>query len=257
MFVYHPPWRKQRVKQMQTNSQATEWSFHWPHSTHANGIRFENTTVISPTKVRSSQRFIGHTRNILAIIGAIFLLAVVIAFPIAVHVWSQTQGFDSRAVTVYSNLAGGLLQSGNPAEATAWKFPVADGLSRSDVEQIMESVASEHNLKKTGETILFKEEDRKEVETLTGAPYRYVKTLMFCNALTAAKMFNHNIAYSAYTPCRITLIEDDSGRLWLYSLNFDMMIYGGRTLPDNLKQEALKVRDALLDIMQRGASGEF
>lgn len=95
------------------------------------------------------------------------------------------------------------------------------------------------------------------IESLTGVPYRFSKTYMFCNAVTAAKMFNHNPAYSAYTPCRISLIEDEFGKRWLYSLNIDMMIYGGTPLPEDLKQASLLVRDGLQAIMQRSANGEL
>jgi len=35
------------------------------------------------------------------------------------------------------------------------------------------------------------------------------------------------------------------------------MIYGGKPLPRELKEEAIKVKDTILDIMNRGASGEF
>ena len=56
---------------------------------------------------------------------------------------------------------------------------------------------------------------------------------------------------------RVTLLEDKSGALWLYSLNMDMMIYGGEPLPPELKSEAMRVKEIILDIMNRGAAGEF
>jgi len=37
----------------------------------------------------------------------------------------------------------------------------------------------------------------------------------------------------------------------------DMMIHGGRILPDNLLKEANKVKDVILKIMEAGATGEF
>jgi len=80
---------------------------------------------------------------------------------------------------------------------------------------------------------------------------------MFCNALTAAQMIEHSDAYSAYLPCRISLVEDKQGKLWLYSLNMDAMIYGGKTLPADLKAEAEGVKEIILDIMNRGAEGDF
>jgi hypothetical protein len=37
----------------------------------------------------------------------------------------------------------------------------------------------------------------------------------------------------------------------------DMMIYGGKQLPTELKAQAMEVKEQILDIMHRGASGEF
>ncbi len=80
---------------------------------------------------------------------------------------------------------------------------------------------------------------------------------MFCNALTAAKMVDYSDAFSAYLPCRVTLLEDKQGQLWVYSLNMDLMIFGGKPLPPALKKEALRVKMIITDIMKRGANGEF
>ena len=92
---------------------------------------------------------------------------------------------------------------------------------------------------------------------MTGKPQRFLKIYMFCNPLTAADMFDYSVAFSAYLPCRISLIEDPQGKLWLYTLNMDMMIHGGKVLPEALKEEAISVKDTILDIMNRGATGEF
>jgi hypothetical protein len=37
----------------------------------------------------------------------------------------------------------------------------------------------------------------------------------------------------------------------------DMMIHGGKALPPDLFDEANEVKDVILDIMNRGAEGEF
>lgn len=76
----------------------------------------------------------------------------------------------------------------------------------------------------------------------------FLKIYMYCNPLTAAKMVDYSDAYSAYLPCRLSLVRDKQGKLWIYSLNMDMMIYGGKPLPHDLKVEA---------IMERASMGEF
>ena len=160
--------------------------------------------------------------------------------------------FDDKAAGVYMEMSKRLLASGNAAEATVWKIPVAEDLSAEDVEQTMRFVANEHNIKNVGELPL-----SEQVEAMTGEKQRYLKIYMFCDPLTAAKMVDFSDAFSAYLPCRISLIEDKTGKLWLYSLNMDMMIHGGTTLPADLFAEANKVKDTILDIMNRGAEGDF
>jgi uncharacterized protein (DUF302 family) len=166
--------------------------------------------------------------------------------------YHRLNDFDDQAAEVYLSLFDNILSSGNAAEATVWKMPVADGLKASEVEEVMKFVANEHNIKNVGELPL-----STQVEAMTGKPFRFMKIFMFCNALTAAKMVAYSDAYSAYLPCRVTLIEDTSGKLWLYSLNMDLMIFGGETLPAELKAEALQVKEIILDIMKRGANGDF
>jgi hypothetical protein len=41
------------------------------------------------------------------------------------------------------------------------------------------------------------------------------------------------------------------------TLDMDMMIYGGKTLPPELLKEALVVKDIMQDILARTAEGDF
>jgi uncharacterized protein (DUF302 family) len=70
-------------------------------------------------------------------------------------------------------------------------------------------------------------------------------------------MIDYNDKYSAYMPCRIAIVEDKSGQVWLHSMNLDLMIYGGKPLPPELKAQALKVRNTLYGIMKAAAEGDF
>lgn len=188
-------------------------------------------------------------KNIFALIG---LLAVIVIIGVYAKFNSSLEGFDPGAKSTFLQFAQSLVQNKSAAEASVWKIPVNEGLSPEDVEQTMKFVANEHNMSNVGELPL-----SKDIEAKLGKPYRFVKIFLFCNSLTAAKMLDYADAYSAYLPCRITLIEDQEGKLWLISLNMDMMIYGGKPLPPDLKEEAIKVKEYILDIMNRGASGEF
>lgn len=191
-------------------------------------------------------------RNLLALFGLIVLGLAIYAAVVAYPKWNQVKQLDAGAKDVYLEMFDKLLQSGDSAEATTWKVQVDEGLSTDEVEEVMKFVANEHNIKNVGELPLY-----KQVEAMSGKPYRFAKIYMFCNALTAAKMMDYSDAYAAYLPCRVSLIEDKSGKLWIYSLNMDMMIHGGKPLPPELDAEAKQVKKTILDIMNRAAKGEF
>lgn len=191
-------------------------------------------------------------RNLFALIG---LIVVIIAIYGAVKMAPMMQAFDEfdeKAMSVYGDMMTTLLETGNAAEATVWKIPVEDDLSVEDVDETILAVANELNIKNVGELPL-----SSQVEAMTGEKSRYFKIYMFCNALTAAQMLDYSDAFSAYLPCRISLVEDKQGKLWLYSLNMDAMIYGGKPLPPELKEEAMGVKKIILEIMNRGAEGDF
>ena len=196
--------------------------------------------------------------NLLALIGLVIVAAVIwVAFTFNFNLqnfkdFANLKDFDPKAGEVYVEMTKNLLASGNGAEATIWKVPVAKDLTAEDVEIAMKSVANERNFKNVGELPL-----SEQVAIMTGQDQRFWKIYMFCDPLTAAKMVDYSDAFSAYLPCRIALVEDNDGQLWLYTLNMDMMIHGGKELPDELYEEATNVKEIILEIMNRGAAGEF
>ncbi|MGB5427010.1 MAG: DUF302 domain-containing protein [Gammaproteobacteria bacterium] len=196
--------------------------------------------------------------NLLALVGLVLVAGIIwiaVTYGFGLQNFkdlANLKNFDPKAGEVYVEMTKNLISTGNGAEATVWKVPVADDLSAEDVEDAMKSVANEHNFKNVGELPL-----SEQVAIMTGEDQRFWKIYMFCDPLTAAKMVNYSDAFSAYLPCRIALVEDNDGQLWLYTLNMDMMIHGGTELPDELYEEATNVKTIILDIMNRGAAGEF
>lgn len=191
-------------------------------------------------------------RNLLALIG----LAAVIGggYMYASHgsAINMFKDFDPKAADTYKEMVDKLLATGNPAEATVWKAQVKKGLTFEEVDQSIKSVANELNIKGVGELPL-----GDQVAAMQGKPWRKLNIYLYCNPLTAAKMIDYSDAFSAYLPCRIALLEDKTGRLWLYTLNMDMMIHGGKPLPPDLKEEAEGVKKIMLGILERGSKGDF
>ena len=191
-------------------------------------------------------------RNILAIVGVLAIVAAGVLYPKISAYKARFAEFDPNAGDVYMDMMGKLMETGNAAEATVWKVKADDGLTYDDVASSLASITNEVNLLNVGTLPFY-----KQVQAVTGKPYRKVTFFLVCDAAIGAMMLDHSDAYSAYMPCRISLVEAKDGSIWLYSLNMDPMIYGGTPLPDDVKAKALEVKSKILEIMNRAAKGDF
>ena len=194
----------------------------------------------------------GFIRNLLAIIGLIAIIGGGYAYTKFSSEMAAFKQLDPGAGKLYSEMWSKLKETGNSPEATVWKRALDEEISPEDAAEAMSSVATEFNIKAVGILPL-----SKEVEAKTGKPQRLLTVYQYCNPMTAMKMVDYSDAFSAYLPCRISMIEDKSGKVWLYSLNMDLMIHGGKTLPPELLKEANAVKNVILKIMEAGATGEF
>ena len=188
-------------------------------------------------------------RNVLALIGLLTLIAAGIGYA---SIAPRLQQFDSEFLTVYQEFAERLLETGDPGIAMMWKVQVEEGLEPEDVIESLKSLASERNMLFVGESPFY-----KQVEAMTGESYRYINFLSFCSAQVGKQMLDYQDPYSGFMPCRIALVEDKQGKLWLYSMNLDLMIHGGNELPPDLKEGALMVRRYIREMMELAAKGEF
>ena len=191
-------------------------------------------------------------RNILALIGVVAIGLAVWFGPSLYKYKVALDDFDPGAWDTYKGMADRLVETGNAAAATVWKVKVSEDLTFEDVDESIKQVAIDRNIRGVGELPL-----GDQVEAMTGETWRKLKIYLYCNPLTAAKMVEHDIAYAAYLPCRVSLVEDENGDLWITTLDMDMMIHGGKTLPPELLAEALEVKDIILDILNRAAEGDF
>ncbi len=192
-------------------------------------------------------------RNILAVIGLIALLGGGYAFAKLWPVYAEVDGeFDPGYMDAYVNFATRLLESKDPGVAMMYSVPVEDGLTVEDVKESLKSIASERNFLFVGEAPF-----HKQVTAVTGEPYRHVSFLSFCDAQVGRMMADYRDAYTGFMPCRIAVVEDLEGRLWLHSMNLDLMIRGGKELPADLKSEAIRVWETIQAMMLGAAAGEF
>jgi hypothetical protein len=188
-------------------------------------------------------------KNIFALIGLAVVLAVGI---LAYRLGPVLSEFDPQFVSVYQEFAKNLLTSKDPGVAMMWSVPVNEGITPEEIKESLQSLAISRNFLFVGESPFY-----KQVEAITGEPYRYVNFLSFCDARVGKMMADYRDAYTGFMPCRIAIVEDKQGKLWLYSMNLDLMIHGGKALPPELKKEAQRVRQVIKEMMDGAARGEF
>ena len=188
-------------------------------------------------------------KNLFAVIG---LAATIFWAGFYAWVWLETRDFDPDAWGLYKEFAGKLLDTGDLAEAFVWEVRVEDDVSADDVKASMKSLAVERNFLFVAESPFY-----KQVEAVTGKPYRHVAFMQFCDVSVGIEMLAHNNAYAAFMPCVISVVEDQQGVLWLYAMNMDFLFHGANELPPKLKTKALKVRRIMREIMEGAAAGEF
>ncbi|MEA3278904.1 MAG: DUF302 domain-containing protein [Pseudomonadota bacterium] len=188
-------------------------------------------------------------RNLFALIGLVVVLVAAVSY---VRLAPSLSEFDNGFLKVYTDFGARLLETGDPGVSMMWAVPVDEGLSADDVIESMKSLATSRNFLFVGESPFY-----KQIKAITGEDYRYVNFLSFCDARVGKMMLEYRDQYSGFMPCRIAIVENRDGKLWLYSMNLDLMIHGGKALPADLKENALRIRDTIQEIMEGAAAGEF
>ncbi len=193
-------------------------------------------------------------KNIFALFGLLAILVVIYAWTVlgVGSRISQAKELDPKAKDVYIHMMSTLLDTGDIGKATVHKVKVEKGISPDEVVDALNSVATEMGIKPVGDLPL-----SKEVALRTGKPQPYTRVLSYCNPAIAIKMVKWSMAYGAYLPCRITLMQDKNGDYWLYTLDLDMMIHGGRKLPPDMLKYGNQVKNTIYTMMNKAASGDF
>lgn len=188
-------------------------------------------------------------RNLLALIGLVAVIAAAICYP---KMSSMINQFDPGAIGIYKEFANKMVETMDPADAMVYSVKVEDGITPEDVKESMKSLAVERNFLSVGESPFY-----KQYEAVTGEDYRHVTFMSFCDVRVGAMMLEYNSKYTAFMPCRMAIVEEPNGELWIHAMSLDMMIYGGKSLPPELKSEAERVWGVIKEIMEGAAKGEF
>jgi len=137
------------------------------------------------------------------------------------------------------------------------KLPVDEGVSFEDAIDAMKLRANLVNFKLVGHQPMW-----KEIEATTGKPSPKIEIFQFCDAMVARQILDYAPEFAIYLPCRIALLEDAEGKLWVMTLDWnvgwlDYVQNPNSELELDLRKEAKRIRDALRYIMEGAATGDF
>lgn len=128
--------------------------------------------------------------------------------------------------------------------------PVEDGISGAEVDESIKQLSINEGILHVAMFPL-----SKQVEKVTGAPYRHLSIHNICDARTAAELADVSDAFVIVMPCRIAVVEGIDGKVRMWSMNPAMITMMG--MPPAQRQMAQNIADKISNIITGAAEGAF
>ena len=138
-----------------------------------------------------------------------------------------------------------------------YKLPLAEDVTWDDAVESMKLRANEVNFKFVGSSPL-----SKEIEALTEAPSPRIEIFRFCDALVARKILDYMPEFIIFLPCKIAMIEDADGQIWVMTMDWDVSWLDFAQNPNShltkeLRADAKSIRENIRYIMEGAATGDL
>lgn len=136
------------------------------------------------------------------------------------------------------------------------KIKVDEGLTLDDVVESMNLRANLLNFRMVSHNTPW-----RIMESITGEPMPKVEILSYCDVMTMRRILDYSPEFVAFLPCRISVIEDAAGDLWVVTLDWDVRWLdtspNPNKLSDELRADAITIRETIQSIMEAGATGDL
>jgi len=192
-------------------------------------------------------------KSILAIIGGVIIIGaavVYVKFDLGDKI-EKAEKLDPKALGAYMHMFNTVLTTGRATDAMVRKVKIDPDVSTEDVVEAMKSIATDANMIQVGDSRM----SNKSIKE--GKGNRYIRILHYCSPSIAKQFIDYSLAFGAFMPCRILIVEDDKGDRWLITMAMELMLFGGETLPPEMMKKAEHVRDTMYKMMDLGAKGDF
>ena len=192
-------------------------------------------------------------KSILAFIGGVIVIAVIVAyvkFDLGDRM-EKASKLDPKAMGAYMTMFDAVLTTGKATDAMVRRVKIDSDVSTEDVVESMKSIATDANMIQVGDSHMAEKLDP------SGKRQRYIRILHYCSPSIAKQFIDYSLAFGAFMPCRILIVEDNNGDRWLITMAMELMLFGGQTLPPEMMEKAEHVRDTMYKMMDLGAKGDF
>lgn len=129
-------------------------------------------------------------------------------------------------------------------------------LTFDEVIESMDLRANFLNMKKVGHNT-----PHRVIEAITGEASPRLEMMSYCDVMTMRQILDYVPEFGAFVPCRITVLEDNKGDIWLMTLDWDVRWLDTSPNPNRitpeLREGAIRIREALEEIMEAGANGDL
>jgi hypothetical protein len=192
-------------------------------------------------------------KGLLTLIGAIVVIAGIVG---AVTVGPKIAKLDSHALPEYMKMFDTVLTTGDPAKGMVKrvKMVIPEGVTKEEAFEnaieVMDEVGAEFGLAMVDSKTmprggkLFKD----------GGLLTHIRS--YCSPSIADKFLTHSGEFIGFMPCRIGIVEEPNGDIYIYTMGLELMINGGHTLPPEMLELANEVKKGMYTMMEKGAAGE-
>lgn len=136
------------------------------------------------------------------------------------------------------------------------KKKVDEGISFDEVIESMDSRANSLNFRKVGHNTPY-----TIIEETLQAPTPRIEIIQYCDVITMRTILDYVPEFSAFVPCRVTVMEDAHGDIWITTLDWDVRWLDASQNPNKISTElrdaAIYIREGMESIMDAGATGDF
>jgi uncharacterized protein (DUF302 family) len=123
-----------------------------------------------------------------------------------------------------------------------------EGVTPESAANAMIRKATEINLRFVGRQRIYRQL-RKQ-----GKTSGHLEIFQFCDLDDAHKLIQLNPLFATFMPCRIAMVEDADGAVWLMTFNLDMVINNKMLTPAE-GEIAIRVNQNMLKVLVAGATG--